>query len=283
VIGSILVPLDGSHIAESALPYAAWIAHGAGCPLVLITVVNGSGEQADESAEQPGDALEAAAAPLKAPGLDLRTELRQGSPAEVIAERASEADIGLVVLTTFGRGADPRHLGSVTDRLVRTLKRPALFVNPASDAQAPPPGPFIVALDGSQTAEAAIASAVDLAAALGRPLVLARVAPWAGELYAAITAPTPPSADGDIELGSNTYLAEQVERLPKTVDANYQTLRGHPEPMLVEYAQNQNGILVLATHGQSANHLWHLGSTTDKVLRASESPVLIVPAAHRRA
>jgi nucleotide-binding universal stress UspA family protein len=282
VTGSVLVPLDGSHIAEAALPFASWLVGGLGCPLVLFSVTSPqSGEAPEAESGRTRVALEAAAAPLRTLARDVAIESGQGTPADAIAARAAKPDIGLVVLTTFGRGGDSHHLGSVADRLSRVLTCPALFVNPASDAQAPPPGPILVALDGSKAAESAIEPAVELARGLDRQIVLVRVAPWAGELFAAVTAPTPPSADKDIELGSNTYLAGLVEQLPEGLNADYQTLRGHAANMLIEYGRNQNGVLVLATHGESGSHLWHLGSTTDKILRASWAPVFVVPSGHR--
>ncbi len=272
--GAVLVPLDGSQVAEAALPFAGWIATATGGGLTLATVAP------DEAPALK--ALQAVAAATTGDGAGTPAmEVLQGEAAEAIAARAATGDIGLVVLTTFACADRGHHLGAVADRLSRTLTKPALFVSPASDARAPITGPVLVALDGSPTAEEVIEPSVELATQLGRPLVLVRVAPWANELFAAATYPYPPDADEEMELGSNTYLAALVERLPASLDANYQTLRGRAAEMLVEYAQNQAGLLVLCSHGQSASHLWHLGSTTDKVLRISSQPVLIVPALHR--
>ncbi len=271
--GSVLVPLDGSQIAEAALPFAAWLAGAIGSGLRLVAV--------SDDQEAAGARLERVAQALREDGRAVATEVLAGDVAETIAERAAQDDIGVVALTTFAREGAGRHLGAIADRLSRTLTKPALLVSPASDVRAPVTGPLLVALDGSATAEEVIEPSLELAGQLHLPLQLVRVAPWANELFAAFVAPRPPEADAEIELGSNTYLAGLLERLPVGPDANYQTLRGHPAEMLVEYAQSQAGLLVLCSHGQSASHLWHLGSTTDKVLRISTQPVLIVPAQQR--
>ena len=70
--------------------------------------------------------------------------------------------------------------------------------------------------------------------------------------------------DAEMELGSNTYLTGLLEGLPAGINADYQTLRGHAASMLIEYSRNQNGVLVVATHGESGSHVWHLGSTTEQ-------------------
>jgi nucleotide-binding universal stress UspA family protein len=277
--GAILVPLDGSDAAGKALPVADWLAERLDSELVLVTVLGDSGGEHGSRSSEPVQAhLDAAAAPLRAHGRNVRTDVRSGKPAEVIVEIATAKAVRMVVLTTFGAGGDDRHLGGTAERLSRTLTRPALFIPAAiSGDRDPGTGPLLVALDGSATAEAALAFAQDLAQSLGMSMKLVRVAPWANELFAALTAPAPPSADEEIELGSNTYLAKLVERTPPAIDSDYQTLRGHPAEMLVEYVHDQNGVLVLSSHGHSASSLWHLGSTTDKVLRASAEPVLLVP------
>jgi nucleotide-binding universal stress UspA family protein len=243
-----------------------------GSDLILLTVAE------DREAAIPY--LESVAGSLRAEGRTVGIEAREGRVPEAITGRAAEDDVGLAVLTTFAGKGDSHHLGATADRLARTLSKPALFISPLSQARAPITGPLIVGLDGSPTAEAVLDSAAELAAQLKLPLRLVRVEAWAKQLFAAFTGLAPPQADDEIELGSNTYLAALLDRLPATPDSNYQTLRGNAAEMLVEYARNQGGILVLCSHGQSASHLWHLGSTTDKVLRISAEPVLMIPAQH---
>lgn len=275
--GSILVPLDGSHTAEAALQFAGWIGDATGSPLLLFAVADGA-TAGSPVVPSELEQLDRMAAAVRTGSRTVATEVREGKAAGTIAARAAADDIGLVVLTTFGHSGDARHLGSVADRLARTIEKPALFVSPASDLPVPVAGPLLIGLDGSSTAETVLEPSVELAVQLGLPACLVRVAPWANELFAAFTGIIPPHADEEIELGSDTYLAALVERLPKSIDVEYQTLRGHAAAMLVEYAQNQAGILVMCSHGQSASHLWHLGSMTDKVLRLSSQPVLLIPA-----
>jgi len=276
VTSAVLVPLDGSHVAEAALPFAGWLADRLRSDVKLLTVLDSS-ERGDTSQEAARVNLESLASRLRAGGRAVSTDVHEGKSAETIADVAASEGVSVVVLTTYGHGGDAHHLGGTSERLSRTLSKAALFVSPASDVQAPVTGPLLVALDGSSTAELALQTAQDLARQLHLTVKLVRVAPWANELFAAFTGLAPPSADEEIELGSNTYLAGLVEQLPKSVDSDYQTLRGHAAQMLVEYGADQKGILVQCSHGETASQLWHLGSTTDKVLRAASVPVLLVP------
>jgi nucleotide-binding universal stress UspA family protein len=270
--GIVLVPLDGSYIAQAALPFAVWLADRTHRSLTLLRV---------EVEQQQRDAarveLDSIAASIRTEDRNVAVEVHTGKPAEVIVQFAATAGVDYVALTTFGSGGDARHLGSVADRLSHTLIKPALFISPSFDAKAPPDGPLIVGLDGSEAAELVLDAAKDLAPQLGLDLRLVRVAPWAGALFASFTGLAPPSADEEIELGTNTYLANFANAIPDGVSWNYQTLRGHPAGMLIEYGADQGGILMIGSHGETSDAPWHLGGTTEKVLRAASVPVLVVP------
>ncbi|MGI8549480.1 MAG: universal stress protein [Dehalococcoidia bacterium] len=274
----ILVPLDGSPAAEAALVRAYRLAEAFGCGVTVLRVLD-SPNESREGAEQY---LTEVVTQAQRVGVQTRSELRTGKPADCIREVAATRDSTIVVLTTRGVGGDPKHLGSVAERLSRTLTVPALFVPPGTQDIHPLGGPVLVALDGSATAEVAIEPAIELARALRVGLTLVQVAPWGRELFASWTGIVPPNADEEIELGSNTYLAALVERLSDGLDVEYQTLRGHAADLLVQYTENQAGTLILASHGHTGLHLWGLGSTTDKVLRVTPVPVLLIRVAEHQ-
>lgn len=67
---------------------------------------------------------------LSQSGVNVTTKLLEGSPAEVIAERAKELDTPMIVMGTHGRGGFRRFLlGSVAERVVRTSVSPVLTVH----------------------------------------------------------------------------------------------------------------------------------------------------------
>jgi nucleotide-binding universal stress UspA family protein len=262
----VLVPLDGSGAAEAAIPVARRLAGALGLRLRLLRVVPEAGQSS---------AAEAYLASVAGSELPAETAVLTGDAAEQIASAAVAAN-ALLVLTTLGAGGDPRHLGGVAGRLSRSLARPALFVPVGYAADPPLSGPVLVALHGSAASETAVEPAAELARALGSRITLVQVAPWAEALFANFLGVPPPDADAEIELGTNRYLASLAARLGDDLAADYQTLRGRAASMLVEYAESVGGWLVLASHAHHGPHIWGLGGTTDKVLRAASVPVLIV-------
>ncbi|MDQ3654692.1 MAG: universal stress protein [Chloroflexota bacterium] len=159
----IVAPLDGSDLAERALPMAAHLARGMSLPLHLVRVVDldnvratiheqrqadhGSAtseehtyEEARQFTEQRASAyLTETAASLVGEGLEVETSILQGTPVFELL-RAIEAD-DLVVMTSHGRKGFRRWmLGSVAEKLVRESAAPVLLVptrEPAATAEPP--------------------------------------------------------------------------------------------------------------------------------------------------
>jgi nucleotide-binding universal stress UspA family protein len=124
-VHSVLVPLDGSDVAERALPVAESFARGLQAELHLAKVISlpmmAGGEMTGyvlEQAEKDSrDYL--AAKESQITGLTKRTVLLEGDPAGQLLAYLEENRIGLVVLTSHGRGGWVRvALGSVADRLI---------------------------------------------------------------------------------------------------------------------------------------------------------------------
>jgi len=152
----ILVPLDGSHLAEAVLPYAKELSSLLSGTMFLVRVVPlarqlaaasfaGSGgidgmsaldtKAIDEAVAlqmQEGRAyLEEQAAKLQAEGLTVEWEVRQGTDAEEIIQFAQTRNIDLIAISTHGRSGLGRLVfGSVCDRVMREAGIPVLVVKP---------------------------------------------------------------------------------------------------------------------------------------------------------
>lgn len=137
----ILCATDFSEASMEATAVAAALARRLSKPLVLAHVVElpavgAAGLDAAAALEYrrilhegAGDALDDAAAPLRAEGLSVETRLLEGSAAGSLAELATEIDAELVVAGSIGHGAVERLVvGSVTERLSRLCDRPLLAV-----------------------------------------------------------------------------------------------------------------------------------------------------------
>lgn len=140
---SILVPLDGSSLAEAALPHAEYLAERLGGKLVLLRVV----EPAAPAFAYPGTVtpplldiepdraaqlyLAVLAQRLCAAGMPVQTVVRQGWAADVIAYGCTEDRPSMIVMATHGRSGVARVLlGSVALEVVRRSPLPVLLVRP---------------------------------------------------------------------------------------------------------------------------------------------------------
>lgn len=127
----ILVPLDGSPLAELAADHAVEVAQMSKAALLFLRVAPTEGCQ--EAAQYLYDFEQKE--PYKA--LTLKAMVRYGSPAEVIARTAREYDVDLVVLSSHGRTGLVRQVfGSVAEAVVRTAPCPVTVVKSFPDSRA---------------------------------------------------------------------------------------------------------------------------------------------------
>ena len=143
VFQSILVPLDGSELAEEALPEAQRFAQAFGARLHVVTAVSVnvvgpneawagiSTQLMDSFVEDARRYLEDVK--IRTPGLaGASFEVRIGAAAAVLSDYIAEQEIDLVIMTSHGRGGVLRTaLGSTTDRMLGG-PAPVLIVRPQS-------------------------------------------------------------------------------------------------------------------------------------------------------
>ena len=133
-IATLIVPLDGSPLAETALPYAEHLARTLEVDLVLTRSVPFGGTYVDDATPLTGerearDYLTTVTERLRAEGFMVRSVVIGGLPAPHIIALAHETPHSLLVLTTHGRSALARwFVGSVTEEVVRAVARPILVI-----------------------------------------------------------------------------------------------------------------------------------------------------------
>jgi len=145
----IMVPLDGSELAECVLPHVESIAKGCGVKSVIFVGVvepiqfTGGGADAagyflkDEDLRQMEvsrqsaveDYLQQTMSRLNYDGVNLQSEVIRGKAAESLAEYAEKNEIDLIVMATHGRSGISRWVvGNVADRIIRSACVPVLLV-----------------------------------------------------------------------------------------------------------------------------------------------------------
>lgn len=157
MIRHILVPLDGSAVAESILPYVQELAAGTGARVTLLGVVDPLAPHDEVVVSGPVDIrgelwgaaaylhdyLGGVAGRLARAGVAAQARVVTGAVAEQIIETARTVD--LIAMTTHGRGGLDRLMhGSVADQVVRHATVPVLLVRPVVPATEPARLPAIV-------------------------------------------------------------------------------------------------------------------------------------------
>jgi len=288
---TILVPLDGSILAEQVLPYAGILAPMLEARICLLRVVEDTEENglpADTNGATYGvgaplatqqkrrahslellsqiaeRSLESHAALLHAAGLDVVVDVRCGRAADVIAEAALNQHVALIALASHGyHGLKRWTLGSVADNVVHATSIPVLIVRGMAPACAPTINRIIVPIDGSALACQALPLATELARSAHAELILIQAVASAALRNQATSM-----------LGS---LADQLRT--HEVDVRTRVVTGHAAEVLVdEAAQCRADLIVMATHGYGGLRRWALGSVADKVLHTSATPLILVRA-----
>jgi len=139
----ILVPLDGSDLAERAILHAQEIARGTRSEILLMQAVNlpmpvvpeavlvPDAKWLDEAKKEAARYLEGIAARLRDEGIRVRTLLDERPPADAILHVATREEVDLIVMSTHGRGGFSRLLmGSVAESVFRATSRTVMLVKP---------------------------------------------------------------------------------------------------------------------------------------------------------
>lgn len=297
---SILVPVDGSSFSERALPYALGLGEQLGVPvhIALVHVPDTYYNTAETMLPHAEDIEREIKAKEREYLNDLKQRVQSASKArveihhlegvieETLEEEVAERNIGLVVLSTHGRGQMSRAiLGSVTVHLVRHLSIPLLLVPPLDALPDLNPRPLfrsiLIPLNGSELAQKIIGPA----AAIGQPgktqMQLLRVVPPAFHMVGPFTQRT---ATADQELlacrkaEAEAYLKKVAEGL-RSQSYTVQTqvaASAHPAAAILDEAREWAcDLIAIATRGRSGLMKLLVGSVTDKILRSASCPVLV--------
>src|SRR5579884_461185 len=179
----ILVPLDGSSLAERALSYARSLATVSQAQMVLLRAVEPP--SIAESPWQPGLDKEMADAEAYLDGLlpgpnaasSAITSVCIGGAADAIIQESQSRGADLIVMSTHGRSGLARAVyGSVAERVCRDTQVPVLLVTAACQPTWPSDRRkrVLVTLDGSKLAEQALGEGEEIASSLGAEIVLFR-------------------------------------------------------------------------------------------------------------
>ena len=297
----LLVPLDGSRLAEVALPAAAFLAARLGASVTLVHIIEHDapqevhGEHHLTSGDEAYAYLETAARRMQeyAPDVTLDVE-RHVHTAEMkdvaagIVQHVGELTPDLIVMCTHGSGGLRDVLfGSIAQQVVARGTTPVVLIRPTEQgvAESFTCRRLLVPLDGSPEHERSLPEAIELAFACPAELHLVFVVPTLGTLGGGQAAtgrllPGATTALLDIaQQDAEAYLRRQMAELRgRGLAVTAQLARGDPATGIVEAARAvDSDMIVLGTHGRTGTDAFWAGSTAARVLAHSTCPLLLVP------
>jgi nucleotide-binding universal stress UspA family protein len=292
----MLIPLDGSQVAEQVLPYARCLAKALTIPVDLLEVADietlrllanpERGRYLDtllsEKMENSESYLETVAQSFE--GTPVTCIVEKGKAEDVVIERAAADKGTLIVMATHGRSGIQRWvLGSVTDKVLHGSNNHLFLIRAQDQAKAEGEAllkKVIVPLDGSPVAEMVLPYVIDLAKKMRLEVILVR----SFALPAATADEYQTYTDeliGLIEAEARDYLAEKVKEMKgkglqnvsSAVNVGYGA-----EEIITLARKTPDNFIAMCTHGRSGVKRFVLGSVTDRVVRHSGDPVLIIRA-----
>jgi len=291
----LLVPLDGSPLAEAVLAPARMLAQAMQARVTLFHVLERSAPKEVHGQPHLTEAP-AAEAYLKRLVDGLRQE---GIPADCHVHDVAEPDVAasihshaaefgcdLIVLATHGQSGLREHVfGSIAQQVLGFGKTPILVFHP-EEAAVTGFRRILVPLDGATDHEAALPLAADFAATFGATVHLMTAVPRRTDLGGAGRAgslflPRTTSAWLDIqEQESARYLQGLAANLRASdIDARCRVDRGDPtETILQALADSHADLLVMATHARRGWAAFWNGSVGPGVLAGCRKPVLLARA-----
>jgi nucleotide-binding universal stress UspA family protein len=294
----LLVPLDGSSLAEEAIGCAAAIARASGASVDLVLVHQPFPFVAFNETPWNAASVQHESVYLASVADELRTgagvtvtqAVVQGETAPGIVAHAAETGADLIVMTSHGRtGLSRAWIGSIAGETIRRSTVPVLVLRPvktATDRRAAhqPFKSVLVTLDGSELALEIVAAAASLARCNSAKLILLRivqpvplVSMDVGMPYVS-PAPIPDDAATERIVDEAKQDLADVARGIGVHGLDVEThvvVDAHVAGGIIDFARaHGGGAIAMSTQGRGAARVV-FGSVADKVLRASGLPVML--------
>ncbi len=266
----IIVPLDGSALAEHALPVAELLARTVTGSIDLVSVRRppGTGQAGDAPRVHPTIEayLESVSSGLAKGGLQVHSAVRQGRIPEEIGRHGMERNADIIVMATHGRSRVDHLLGrNIATAVVRQTALPVLLIRP-TDAWTSRHTAFaklLVCLDGSEESE--------------------EVLPWARifarHFHSTLVLLTVPETEGETQR-LKTYLDSVAEALRNIGFVAETRVEGSGAVRTIARVAESEGcdLIMMATRGRGApeNIDVEVGSVTERVVQAAHCPVFAV-------
>ncbi len=300
----MLVPLDGSEVADVVFAYTKELAGRLGLDVLLLHVCKPEEQELqpmhriyiEHAAETIRQHLETVqngtntGSDIKQ--IDVRGVLAVGDPAEEILRCSMKYNADLILIATHGHSAMRRwSIGSVAIKILRASTVPVWLIPTGIPYELVhdryPRVTVLVPLDGSELAEAVFSHLIALAEQRGMDRV--------DVILLRVCEPIiiPPGYEVDVSDDWISYTEQQLDRAKQAAEKYLAELAeiieaagmrvqtvvrvGQPAAEIINYTDSHPlNLVVMSTHGWSGHNWWPWGSVTGKVLESISSPLLLV-------
>jgi nucleotide-binding universal stress UspA family protein len=294
---TILVPLDGSRLAEAALDPARFFASAWKADVTLMHIIEQGAPQEvhhERHLTRPEEAeayLQEVAKRAFPPDIHIETHVHSAPVADVpgsIVEHAAEFHPDLIVMCTHGGGTVGRLIfGSVAQQVVAQGSTPLLIIKPDSGSDAFKLEKILVPLDPSSAHDDSLPIAQEIASNSKAQLLLLSVTPsqrtlQGGQAAAGTFMPATAQAFLDLhEENTRAHLQSHVNALrAEGLEAAAGVLRGDPAAAISSAAEDLRvDLIILTTHRRAGLGAFWARSVAPSVAQRVRVPILLIPLA----
>ncbi len=285
----ILVPLDGSELAERVLQPAVELAAALSAKLTLLrvspqlTLLTADPQVYTEMSRMGEDRVHAYLRDMRSTlpdDMHINLVCEYGSAADDIVQYAEAHAVDLIMMSSHGRSGLSRWVyGSVSEKVLHQSPCAIVIMRSKAERELFQYNQLLVTLDGSELAESALPVAVALAQILDAKLHLLRVLEPAHvvfetvsmhQVFIGIEAAERKEADA--------YLKAKLAELPELeITTAVLSSSGSAANAIIDYvAEQQIDLIVMSSHGRSGISRWVYGSIAEKVLQGSCCATMII-------
>jgi nucleotide-binding universal stress UspA family protein len=297
VFKNILVPLDGSKLAEAAIPVAASLAKTLNAPVTLLHIIEKDAPEeihkdhhitrADEASAYLDELAKRAFAAEMNVERHVHTAAVNDVAASIVEHAMTEFQPDLIVMCTHGKsGVRELLFGSIAQQVVAHGTTPLLLIKPeVASSTTFDPEKILVPLDSGPVHDDSLPITQILAKAYGSEIYLLTVIPTfstvTGETAAASSLlPATTSAMLEIRVeNAEMDLQAHLEELKQAgFRAKAEIVRGDPATEIVNLSERLNAdLVVLTTHRKAGASAFWARSVAPNVTRRARVPILLIP------
>jgi nucleotide-binding universal stress UspA family protein len=292
----ILVPLDGSTLAEAALPAAASLSQVFKAPVTLLHVIEQDAPEEihhDRHLTKAGEAetylkkiAKRAFPPETKVNLHVHTSPVADVARSIVDHSSDEIQPDLIILCSHGNsGIHDLFFGNIAQEVAAASGTPVLLIKPDDSASTFTLQHILVPLDNESVHDKALVTAEELTKAYEAELNIVCVIPTLGTLSgeeAAVSNMLPATAmaylDIDEEIALDHFQGHLNAFKKKGIPATAEIARGDPAPVIAKTADKLNAdLIIFGTHGHAGLEAFWNRSVAASVARRTQTPILLLP------